>query len=57
MKPPKGGLIVRTVAEGLTKKQLKADVGYLVRLWGEVVAEARRRKGADHPLHASSISC
>jgi ribonuclease G len=37
MKPPTGGLIVRTVAEGLTKKQLKADVGYLVRLWGEVV--------------------
>ncbi|TKD07403.1 Rne/Rng family ribonuclease [Polyangium fumosum] len=37
MKPPQGGLIVRTVAEGLTKKQLKSDVGYLVRLWGEVV--------------------
>ena len=33
IKPPTGGLIVRTVAEGLTKKQLKADVGYLVRLW------------------------
>ncbi|HEX9296461.1 MAG TPA: Rne/Rng family ribonuclease [Polyangiaceae bacterium] len=40
IKPPKGGLIVRTVAEGLTKKQLKADVGYLVRLWEEV---ARKR--------------
>ena len=37
MKPPTGGLIVRTVAEGLTKKQLKADIGYLVRLWGEVI--------------------
>jgi ribonuclease G len=36
MKPPTGGLIVRTVAEGLTKKQLKQDVGYLVRCWGEV---------------------
>jgi len=36
IKPPKGGLIVRTVAEGITKKQLKADVGYLVRLWEEV---------------------
>ncbi|GAC1352918.1 MAG: ribonuclease G [Polyangiales bacterium] len=36
MKPPQGGLIVRTLAEGLTKKQLKADVGYLVRLWGEI---------------------
>lgn len=46
MKPPTGGLIVRTVAEGLTKKQLKADVGYLVRLWGEV---AKNREGAKSP--------
>jgi ribonuclease G len=36
VKPPTGGLIVRTVAEGLTKKQLKQDVGYLVRLWAEI---------------------
>jgi len=46
MKPPSGGLIVRTVAEGLTKKQLKHDVGYLVRLWGEV---AKKREGAKAP--------
>ncbi|HEX3770676.1 MAG TPA: Rne/Rng family ribonuclease [Polyangiaceae bacterium] len=46
MKPPAGGLIVRTVAEGLTKKQLKQDVGYLVRLWGEV---AKKREGARSP--------
>jgi ribonuclease G len=46
MKPPTGGLIVRTVAEGLTKKQLKHDVGYLVRLWGEV---AQNRQGARAP--------
>lgn len=46
IKPPSGGLIVRTVAEGLTKKQLKADVGYLVRLWGEV---AKAREGARAP--------
>jgi len=46
MKPPSGGLIVRTVAEGLTKKQLKQDVGYLVRLWGEV---AKKREGAKSP--------
>jgi ribonuclease G len=44
MRPPKGGLIVRTVAEGLTKGQLKADIAYLVRLWGEIV---RKREG--HP--------
>jgi ribonuclease G len=46
MKPPAGGLIVRTVAEGLTKKQLKQDVGYLVHLWGEV---AHKHEGARAP--------
>jgi ribonuclease G len=46
MKPPTGGLVVRTVAEGLTKKQLKQDVGYLVRLWGEV---AKNREGKKSP--------
>ncbi|MDB4994954.1 MAG: Cytoplasmic axial filament protein CafA and Ribonuclease, partial [Myxococcaceae bacterium] len=46
MKPPSGGLIVRTVAEGLTKKQLKQDVGYLVRLWGEI---AKKKEGARSP--------
>jgi ribonuclease G len=46
MKPPSGGLIVRTLAEGLTKKQLKQDVGYLVRLWGEV---AKKHEGAKAP--------
>ncbi|MBI4701766.1 MAG: Rne/Rng family ribonuclease [Deltaproteobacteria bacterium] len=43
VKPPSGGLVVRTVAEGLTKKHLKADVGYLVRLWDDI---AKRRDAA-----------
>jgi ribonuclease G len=51
MKPPSGGLIVRTLAEGLTKKQLKQDVGYLVRLWGEV---AKKKEGARAPALLSS---
>lgn len=51
MKPPSGGLIVRTVAEGLTKKGLKQDVGYLVRLWGEI---AKKREGAKSPYLLSS---
>lgn len=46
VKPPKGGLIVRTVAEGLTKKQLKTDIGYLVKVWEEV---SRKREGAKSP--------
>jgi ribonuclease G len=37
-KPPHGGFIVRTVASGLTKKQLKADVGYLIKQWDDVAA-------------------
>jgi ribonuclease G len=51
MKPPSGGLIVRTVAEGLTKKDLKQDVGYLVRLWGEI---AKKRETAKAPALLSS---
>jgi ribonuclease G len=47
MKPPQGGIIVRTLAEGLTKKQLKADIGYLVRLWGEVAK--KRESGVRAP--------
>ncbi len=37
LRPPRGGFIVRTVASGLTKKKLKADVGYLVSQWDEIV--------------------
>ncbi|MEJ7735235.1 MAG: Rne/Rng family ribonuclease [Polyangiaceae bacterium] len=51
MKPPKGGLIVRTLAEGLTKKQLKADVGYLVRLWGEVAKKREVERKAPACLY------
>jgi ribonuclease G len=46
VKPPTGGLVVRTVAEGMTKKQLKTDVGYLVQLWAEI---ARQRETAPRP--------
>ncbi|MGZ5971483.1 MAG: Rne/Rng family ribonuclease, partial [Polyangiales bacterium] len=51
MKPPQGGLIVRTVAEGLTKKHLKADVGYLVRLWGEIAKKKEERARAPVMLY------
>ncbi len=46
LKPESGGLIVRTVAEGLTKKDLKTDIGYLIALWQEV---SRKRVGARAP--------
>ncbi len=46
MKPSQGGIIVRTVAQGLTKGTLKADIGYLVKTW-ETIAE--RQKAAKRP--------
>ena len=45
------------VAEGLTKKQLKQDVGYLVRLWGEIAKKRESARGARRALRASSTSC
>ena len=46
LKPEAGGLIVRTVAEGLTKKDLKTDIGYLIAMWKEV---SRRKQSAKAP--------
>jgi ribonuclease G len=53
VKPKSGGLIVRTVAAGLTKGGLKADVGYLVKTW-EAIAEKQKaahesRRGSKAP--------
>lgn len=47
LKPARGGLIVRTVAEGLTKKQLKADVGYLMRVWADICKRREEAKCSD----------
>jgi ribonuclease G len=47
LKPARGGLIVRTVAEGLTKKQLKADVGYLIRVWAEVCKKRETARASE----------
>ncbi len=35
IKPPQGGVVVRTLAAGLTKAKLKHDIGYLVKVWEE----------------------
>ena len=51
IKPPSGGFIVRTVAEGLTKKALKQDVGYLVHQWNDVT---KKRESAKAPALLSS---
>src|SRR5216117_2188563 len=37
MRPPGSGFIVRTVADGVSEKDLKADMDFLIKLWNEVV--------------------
>jgi ribonuclease G len=36
IKPEGGGLIIRTVAEGHSQNDLKKDLDFLIRLWGDV---------------------
>jgi ribonuclease G len=52
MKPSQGGLIVRTVAQGLTKGTLKADIGYLVKTWETVAERQKTAKRAPQLLYA-----
>ena len=35
--PPGSGVIVRTVAEGLSERELQADLAYLIKIWNEIV--------------------
>jgi ribonuclease G len=37
MRPPGSGFIVRTVADGVSEKDLKADMDFLIKLWNQVV--------------------
>jgi ribonuclease G len=41
---PRGGVIVRTAAEGLSKVQIIEDLGYLDRLWKDVSKNYTKRK-------------
>ncbi|MCH2108095.1 MAG: Rne/Rng family ribonuclease [Polyangiaceae bacterium] len=47
LKPKNGGVIVRTVAQGLTKKSLKTDLGYLMRLWNDVSKKVETAKAPE----------
>jgi len=51
VKPPHGGVVVRTLAQGLTKKKLKADIGYLVQLWEQTQKAREAAKKAPTLLH------
>jgi ribonuclease G len=46
LRPPAGGFIVRTVAEGRGEEELAADIQFLTRLWGQIQA---RFEGARSP--------
>jgi ribonuclease G len=46
MRPPGSGFIVRTVADGVSERELKSDMEFLIKLWNEVV---RRSEGGRCP--------
>ena len=41
--PPGMGLIVRTVAQGVTKRELLQDLGYLMNLWRKIKSSIQKR--------------
>lgn len=44
IKPPKGGIIVRTVAEGASEKNLKDDLEYILKVWGNLKKSFEKQK-------------
>jgi len=50
LRPETGGVIVRTSAEGLTKREIAADVRFLSRLWSRIATKAEA-VGAPALLH------
>ncbi len=43
-KPKRMGVIVRTVAEGLSQEEISSDIQFLVKLWRRIQARGRRAK-------------
>ncbi|MGH7856306.1 MAG: Rne/Rng family ribonuclease [Candidatus Binatia bacterium] len=40
LRPPEGGFIVRTVCEGLSKKEIQADINFLTRTWSRILRKS-----------------
>jgi len=40
IRPAEGGFIVRTACEGVSKKEIQQDIGFLTRLWASVVKKS-----------------
>ena len=43
LRPPDGGLIVRTVCEGLSRKEIEGDIAFLTQEWERILEVARTR--------------
>jgi len=43
MRPPWGGLIVRTAATGTSKRQVKRDIKHLTKLWKKINTVAEKK--------------
>lgn len=50
LRPPQGGFIVRTVCEGLSRKQIEGDIAFLTREW-EQIEKAAKALPAPSLLH------
>lgn len=44
IRPPKGGVIVRTVAEGASEKNLRDDLEYILKVWGNLKKSFEKQK-------------
>lgn len=55
VKPEEGGIVLRTLGAGITKKQLKADIGYLVKVWEGVQQALGQNKTARKKLKAPCL--
>jgi ribonuclease G len=45
MKPPEGGFIVRTACEGVSQKNIKNDMDFLIKLWKEIQRSYEKKSG------------
>ena len=43
---PKGGVIVRTAAEGASEEDVERDIRFLEKIWKEIQARAKKTAGA-----------
>ena len=52
---PKGGLIVRTAAEGASAEDIERDIGFLEKLWKEIQAGAKKAAAPSLVYHEAEL--